>query len=186
MPSPALEAIRLKTKRAEDHLDAFKANYLGTKGPVFPPNSVGMHLHDDRKGITVDTHALKPAQQRWLGILLGDVIHQARASLDHVVYALATRGGRVLTEEEVRKLLFVIAKDANRFSSHPRINNGWLENMIGSKEFGVMESVQPYKRNPVAPESDALWLLQELDNIDKHRTFVVIQNNVRVIADIET
>jgi hypothetical protein len=37
MSSPALDAIRLKTKRAEDHLENFKANYLGRSGPMFPP-----------------------------------------------------------------------------------------------------------------------------------------------------
>src|SRR5260370_986743 len=94
MPSETFRAIRLKTDRPVENLEYFKANYLGLSGPVVPPNAVGVHLHDDRQGITIDTQSLEPAQQRRLGILLGEVIHQARSSLDHVVYALATRGGK--------------------------------------------------------------------------------------------
>jgi len=33
---------------------------------------------------------------------------------------------------------------------------------------------QPYKRNPVAANTDWLWVLSELDNIDKHRTVLVV------------
>ncbi len=33
---------------------------------------------------------------------------------------------------------------------------------------------QPYKRNTASPESDPLWILSELDNIDKHRTILVV------------
>jgi hypothetical protein len=32
----------------------------------------------------------------------------------------------------------------------------------------------PPKRNPTAPETEWLWVLSELDNIDKHRTILVV------------
>jgi hypothetical protein len=47
-----------------------------------------------------------------------------------------------------------------------------------------MEVAQPYQRDPVSPETDLLWMLRELDNVDKHRTFVVIQNQITVPLEI--
>jgi len=37
-----------------------------------------------------------------------------------------------------------------------------------------IESLQPYKRRPLDPTADLLWLLSELDNIDKHRLLLVV------------
>lgn len=185
-PSDALATVRLKTTRAADHLEDFKANFKGRHGPIFPPNSVGVHLHPDRQGITVHTSALQPNQQRWLGILIGDVIHQLRAALDHIVYALATRGGKTLTEDDVKKLEFIIRKNSRDFGADRRVSKGWFEQIIGRDELAAVEAAQPYQRDPVVPESDPLWILRELDNIDKHRTFVVIQNQIRVPVEIST
>src|SRR5205814_2770296 len=38
----------------------------------------------------------------------------------------------------------------------------------------------------ITPTADPIWILRELDNIDKHRTFVVIQNQVTATVEIET
>ncbi len=37
----------------------------------------------------------------------------------------------------------------------------------------LIEGEQPYKRRPDAPESDPLWILQDLNNTDKHRIIPV-------------
>jgi hypothetical protein len=100
------------------------------------------------------------------------------------VYALATRGGKTLTDDEVKKLEFIIRQQPTHFAADWRVSQGWFERVIGRDELAAMEAAQPYKRDPIAPETDPIWILRELDNIDKHRTFVVIQNQVTVAVEI--
>jgi hypothetical protein len=37
----------------------------------------------------------------------------------------------------------------------------------------AIKALQPYERRKADPSSDLLWLLSELDNIDKHRVLLV-------------
>ena len=46
--------------------------------------------------------------------------------------------------------------------------------------FTALAESQPYKRKPEAPKEDVLWILRELDNIDKHRTVLVLDNRTTV------
>src|SRR5260221_254169 len=130
-----VDEIRWKVKRAEDHLEDFKANYKGHRGPVFPPNHVGLFWERHLPHVIIDSNPLEPDQRRWLGILIGDVIHQLRSSLDHLVYALATRDGRTLpTKGQLRDLEFLIRKDRQHFASDWRVSQGILERLVGGHE----------------------------------------------------
>lgn len=175
-----IDDILLKQKRAVEHLEHFKATLFGRVGTVYPPHAIGIHFEPQRQDIAVTSDPLKPEQQRWLGVLIGDVIHQLRACLDHAVYALATRNGRVLTDKEVKNLEFLIRKTRTDFDADWRVSQGFFKSLIGVDELTVMESCQPYKRNPASPSSDPLWLLRELDNIDKHRSVLILENRVVV------
>ena len=49
-----------------------------------------------------------------------------------------------------------------------------MRKLLGPDQFTAILDTQPYKREPASPESDPLWILSELDNIDKHRTILVV------------
>ncbi len=176
----SVDDIRWKVKRAQDHLEDFKANFFGRRGPIFPLHAVDLHFEPHGKSVTITSKPLDPEQKVWLGILLGDVIHQLRASLDHVVYALATRPGRPPpSKKELHDLSFLIRADGRGFAADARVSQGVFERLIGTQELADMEAAQPYKRSSIAPLTDPLWRLHKLDNVDKHRTFVIIEHRVR-------
>ena len=170
-----VDDIRLKLVRAEEHLDHFKAVVFGQKGPIYAPHSVGVHYEPLRHNISVTSRALEPEQRRGWGILIGDVIHQTRSSLDHLVYALATRSARQLTEKEARSLSFPICVKATDFAADWRVSQGFFEGILGSKELTHIEAAQPYLRG-----RSELWILKGLDDIDKHRSVLVLDNRVQV------
>jgi len=172
-----IDDIRLKVNRANGHLEDFKATIRGQRGTIYPPHAVGIHFEPQRQDITISSERVKPGQQLEWGIILGDVVHQLRTVLDHVVYALATRT-TTLTEKEIRHLNFPIHKDANDFRADDAVRSGFFERVLGTDELAEIERSQPYKRKAASPTSDELWLLKRLDDIDKHRTVFVLDNRI--------
>jgi hypothetical protein len=93
-----------------------------------------------------------------------------RASLDHVVYTLVD--GLTADPKVLRKIDFPIYASAELFERSRGIRH--LERLLPAEQFAAILDAQPYKRTPAAPETDWLWVLSELDNIDKHRTILVV------------
>lgn len=176
-----IDDMKHKVRRAAYLLDELEAHYRGQRPPAFPPTLWATGAHRDNRHVKVTTQPMRPDRQLYTGVLVGEVIHQLRTSLDHVVYALATRPEcPPLPHGEVRHLEFLIRATAHDFSSDWRISQGFFERLIGHDELAVMERAQPY-HHP-APTTHPLWRLRELDNIDKHRTFVAIEGEIRGAA----
>jgi hypothetical protein len=107
-------------------------------------------------------------------LLIGDIVHNLRSSLDFIAFELAAAHTQSLTDDQARQSQFPIVGDqdkeaqfgagANNFSSRARRSISCIE----SKAQNVIETVQPYKRGTEYREHP-LWYLQELSNIDKHR-----------------
>jgi len=174
-----IDDIRLKVNRANGYLEDFKATIRGQRGTIDPPHAVRIHFEPKRQEITVGSERVKPGQQLEWGIILGDVVHQLRTVLDHLVYALAARTA-TLTEKEIRHLNVPIHQDSNDFSANDAIRSGFLERVLGSDELAEIERSQPYKRKTASPTSDELWLLKRLDDIDKHCTVFVLDNRILI------
>jgi hypothetical protein len=49
----------------------------------------------------------------------------------------------------------------------------WLR-PVSATARAQIKALQPYQRRPSDPTTDLLWLLSELDNVDKHRLLVVV------------
>jgi hypothetical protein len=107
--------------------------------------------------------------------MIGDVFHQLRATLDHLVYALATRGCQTPKHDELKNLEFLIRKSSRDFDCDWRVTGDFFARLIGPSELTQMKASQPYNRNSIAPTADPMWIVRELDNIDKHRTVVVMK-----------
>jgi hypothetical protein len=55
---------------------------------------------------------------------------------------------------------------------------------LPADQFAAVENAQPYKRNSVLVHTDWLWVLSELDNIDKHRTILVVDPRLMIKTTI--
>ena len=98
-------------------------------------------------------------------VLIGEIAHHLRSSLDHLVWQLVIANGRKGTARSEFPI----------FCEQPKGANG--ERLFANKIEGVRQDVadairqmQPF--NDPAPPLNPLWLVHELDRIDKHRLLV--------------
>lgn len=182
--STTVSALRLKVKWAEEHFENFKVRSLGRNRPEHTAQTLGFHYDRNGQRIVVTPHHFLEPQLEW-GLALGDVLHQLRATLDHLLYAIAI-GHRPLTRKEEWNLHFPIFKDATDFNADKRVCKLWdgsmnyWQSVIGGAAFTAVKLTQPYERYKADPTSDPLWHLHKLDNIDKHRTILVLDNRASV------
>ena len=114
-----------------------------------------------------------------IGLIVGDIIHNLRSSLDHIVWELVERGGARLTESERRKLGFPIYDCSEKFEAE-------LQRKVkGASQAAVdfIKNTKPYKGG-----NEPLWWLDELDVRDKHRVLLAVGsavtlNEVHVVWD---
>jgi hypothetical protein len=98
-------------------------------------------------------------------LLAGDAIQNLRAALDHIVY---TASG----DEEQTK--FPIFTDPAKFQQKaPGMLKGVPESVRAT-----IEKAQPYRDYPPDPAQTMLVQLQDLSNLDKHRTLATIASAV--------
>ncbi len=108
-------------------------------------------------------------------MLIGDVLHNLRSALDHLAWSLAGTRADFYTE-------FPIFLDETRF----RANGLRKMHDMPTPAQNIIESLQPYKGVHGLPESEPLWLLQQLDIEDKHHTLNLVAAGVDVRVDVST
>lgn len=108
--------------------------------------------------------------------LIGDVLHNMRNSLDHMVYAIASKNPHTFTQYVAEHSEFPIYGDKRSEGAtavETRYVPAFAEKIGGlpPQAQTVIKSLQPYHRgNDFA--SHPLWKLFELCNIDKHRLLI--------------
>ncbi len=165
-----LDGAYHKVARARKHLDELRfetkqftdsAPYSLT-GAYEPP--------DDHFVMRWQVH--RPAPLR-LGLIAGDVVHNLRSALDHVVYQLSVAGGGT-----GRRTQFPISEDEADYDKWADV---FLDG-VGSEMRATIKGLQPFhaKTAKVFHPSDLkpghpmarnlfLLLIGRLDNVDKHR-----------------
>lgn len=108
----------------------------------------------------------------------GDVINNLRGALDHLVYQLADSYTSNCPDMALEKTIFPIGKDAAGYKSLRRR----IENLIHPDAIKLIDSMKPYE------SGSPLRLLNDLNNISKHRMLLTVGETVRChaqwIADI--
>jgi hypothetical protein len=114
-----------------------------------------------------------PAVDPLLALVVGDFVHNLRVSLDHLVGQLASLEGCDIKKHST--LAFPIYTNESDYKDNAiKKINKFIKDEAVLKE---VEAVQPYHHT--SPEGDPLWLLSELDNIDKHRLLLVVKSAVK-------
>jgi hypothetical protein len=109
----------------------------------------------------------QPPAVEWAGIT-GELLHNLRSALDHLAFALCL--AHAPETEPPRQTKFPIFWEKRRFEDTGR--GGGLYKLAGMSP-GMQEAIraeQPFSLSEGAPKTQSIWLLQQMSNIDKHRT----------------
>jgi hypothetical protein len=159
-----LEGFLLKLNRAEEHLESIKEMIDGFCESDF--YSTGREL--DRKGRLIARVKNVKDPPPELGVLIGDCVFDYRSALDQFAYALAAAHTNPLPKKLARSSAFPIYPTGPKFRGHgARPASDKIAGMSRSARARI-ERLQPYHRRKDPPLA-ALWRLEELSNIDKHR-----------------
>jgi hypothetical protein len=96
-------------------------------------------------------------------LLVGDILHNSRAALDHAVFGLAVEHTPSLSADERGRLQFPIVRDVTEFKQQKRRGRLWG---VPAKQRTEIQRLQPYYSTW---PNVWLGLLSELNNTDKHR-----------------
>jgi hypothetical protein len=104
------------------------------------------------------------------GALIGDCVHCLRSALDQLAYQLALSHTDPLPESWAKSSAFPIFETGPLFRGEKKGRRGAAHKMRGMSPSTrrTIERLQPYHRK-TNPLLHALWQLEELSNLDKHR-----------------
>ena len=156
-----LESTRCKLARAREHLkqlDAERRAFLDTQPFLYIPH---YDLETGRHEIRARKLADPPIR---LGVLAGDVIHNYRAALDHLVYEVAGYGPKGEAGRG-KRTQFPVFDNPRDFHSNKAV---YLKG-VPKEAVDLLELGQPYKggERPMA-------MIARLDDRDKHRALAPV------------
>jgi hypothetical protein len=102
-------------------------------------------------------------------LVLGDALHNLRGALDHATWSLlANAKGDTWAWDNRRRIDFFICKEATSFIGDFVVKN------LGPDVVSVLRACQPSHCTPAAPQTDALWVLEQAEVLDKHRALNMV------------
>lgn len=158
----------LKLGRAIHHAQALQAEIDEDQTADDPLLSVRTEYQSARHGFAVYATAVRPVPSSW-GLLVGDIAFNFRCALDHLAWALVSRGRtppETLTTKQQKGVYFPIAKRREDFNSSLA---GMLPG-VGRSDIAKVRATQPYHNGRKRIRHNFV-ILAELNNLDKHRSF---------------
>lgn len=162
-----LSGVRAKLNRTDE-----QAVFLDAEWRAFRDNAdaYGVEFEADPEPYcyVVRLKVFKPVPLR-LSVIFGEIIHNLRSALDHLVCRLVESYGGIVD----RQSFPIYANEAdfigNVASRDKKRGSGPLEGIPpGSKVWALMEDAQPYKRGNAAKDHP-FYILNDSWNGDKHR-----------------
>jgi hypothetical protein len=156
-----LDGVLLRLDRAQEHIDAIDAElrrFLDRDPYEFLPPEP----HPDLRQIWcwVKVKEQVPAN---CSAMASDAIHNMRALLDNLMYALAVKHTGQDPPPFDGSIAFPIHTKSTMWNPNSR-----KVGSIDPRARAIVESFQPYHRGQGSHEHP-LWVLHELSNLDKHR-----------------
>ena len=97
-------------------------------------------------------------------LAIGDCLHNFRCAVDHLAWTLAGSSSR-----DSQTLFPIFASSGTYEEYAPR----YMERIKDPDVLATIKELQPFKVSREDPRGDALWMLHELERVDKHRQLVV-------------
>lgn len=162
-----LDGCFAKMARADESiqvLDAEISSFL--KSGVY--RIVGQRDPDARQYRLV---AVGPPPPLRFSVLAGEIIHHLRSSLDHLVWQLVLANGGTPD----RRTEFPISETLSQYKD--ACGRGKIAG-VSKSAAAIIKALQPYHRG-ARFQHHPLWVLHEMDRIDKHRLLVTVAVGVR-------
>jgi hypothetical protein len=167
---PLVYSFTIKLHRANEHLQSSTAaidEWIAKKPYSFTDK------FDQKRRFNVVTFRRDFGPPAWISPIIGDCLHNLRSSLDHSIFALAQHFNKgPLPYALARKTEFPIFHEfhtPDKFKKKTASKLGHID--PGAQT--VIEGLQPYHARDRF-KTHWLWLLNELDIIDKHRAFISV------------
>lgn len=157
-----MDGIVAKIERADEHIKEINTGITAfLNSDVYRVSQDSNH--ETREAII---YIAGPEPPLRFSVMAGEVIHQLRSSLDHLVSQLVIAGGH----QPNRRHQFPIRDTREEFEASRK--RGDIKGVSASATIEI-ERRQPYY-NKEDIRMHPLWLLRELDDADKHRLLVVV------------
>lgn len=167
-----LITIRVKIKRAKKHLSELEVvaeEYRDRYAHVLPAGANPKSSQGKPNLIRL------PIIHFDMLAMAGDVLHNLRSTLDHLVYHLALVANPNASDDVLRKVSFPIGKSLEDYKT---LRARRLEGLIEPRAVKFIDSLKPYKGG-----NDLLWRLNEASNIDKHRKLISVGGDILCEGD---
>jgi len=172
---PDLDGVDVKLARAHHHLNDLTAQVdheLATWGYTF-----SSAIEGTPPVLVFRVHGIPTVKPEWSAIV-GDILTNLRAALDHLAWQLVILDGQVPGHQTSFPL---VDSPANR-AGHSRTivkPRGWKHGdpgLLRPDLRATVESVQPYQYadSSEGARQGALWQLGHLCNVDKHRELLIV------------
>jgi hypothetical protein len=174
---PLFDSAWFKWAQAIVHANALQAEIKASaeRGYSDPLFSARTQYEAHRHGFAVIVEKVAPVPMRWR-LLLGDIANDYRAALDHLAWALVSRGRTppgTLTPKQENAVYFLICETKSMFDSQVRDppKPDSLLKMPGLRraDRAKVRRYQPYRYSR-ARSMHVFTLLTKINNGDKHRT----------------
>jgi hypothetical protein len=162
--TPAIEAILLKTERADKHiadLESVISAFLKAGPYTDDVEDCGGGRHVYRARVSAQP------SPRW-GLILGDAVHNLRSSLDHLAIALVKASGVV---DPANEIAFPFTEKAEDFEDK-------LKRRVAGASQAAKDKIRMIK--PYPGGNDTLWGLHSLDIVDKHQLLIPVGSAARI------
>jgi hypothetical protein len=164
---PLLDSAWSKWARAIHHAQALQSEIDQGQPGGEPLLSVRTEYQPHRHGFAVYAIDIRGVPASW-GLLVGDIAFNYRCALDHLAWALVSRGRTppsVLTQQQQKAVYFPIAKSRRQF------NDSLATKLPGAKrsDTAKVRATQPYHNGRKLSRHNFV-ILAELNNRDKHRS----------------
>lgn len=165
-------SARLKIERAYEHIEEFEA-LAGWY--CVPSLHSAVSEYDPATGsskIILKSEPLPPHAP----LIFGDVIHCLRAALDHAAYDL--------THGKTDKNFISFPFGETRESLKATMKGGKIRVAGEAATNAILNDIRPYRIDEATnePGNVALWMLNKIDNIDKHRTLLLATSQLTMSA----
>lgn len=171
MPTPDLSTALLRISRAEFHRAELWSRSEDHK--IKFPFDLKFHHEGSEVSCTVQSIAPFPVE---LSVIFGEWLYNLRTALESLVYELAVDNTRMNPPPHARALQFPICDDPAEF---PKLAKKRLRDLSDWARTGI-EHTQPY-HIPTGNGGHALWWLDKLAKLDRHRRHHLIEWRVTAI-----
>jgi hypothetical protein len=176
--NPALSSARAKIDRAKEHFNNL-GSAVNARSAEQAGKTISTELEPNRRGFKLPQES--DAHLAYWALIVGDIVHNLRCALDHLVLQLAVLNGTSLAVAS-ESTFFPVCIDGTSFRSSVK---GFKQH-ISRDALAALKAFQPYcagKIKNIPSERSVLYIISKLDNIDKHR-MLVIPDEGYTISDV--